>query len=503
MAVNKNEEFGAVPEGSVIRSRMVQMWFVSALGKSGGQLLQIVSLAVLARLLVPADFGMVAMVMAAIGIAGIFSNMGLSAATIRAKTLNEAQASSLLILNVGFGLVTSLVLFMLAPLITHVYQEPRTVELAKILSWSFLLSSLGTQHLALLRRQLKFGLLAKINLAAIAIGQAVAITLAYQGWGYWSIAAGMLMSTAASAIMAWLFNPWRPSKPEWSGALRSMVGFGGYLVIFSLLGYAALNAHNIIIGARYGAEEVGFYSRAFAILTLLMGYITGPMDTVAPAALARMTDDSEGYNATYLQTLSMLLLLTAPLSFVCAIAAPDIIQLLLGEQWSRSAIILQILGLAAIPQTLCNSSGWLYQSHGDSRSMMLWGIGGWGTLIVLLIMGTSLGIQGVAFAYSIGMFILVYPCMLLALRKTNLHVSDVLVAILPIAAPALIAAGLVLWLYVSIDSWCVLCRLSATLVGYAIIYLLLLIFLFRQRALLSEIVQQFSSKLPKRETASS
>lgn len=494
MVANKEKEFGAVPEGSVIRARMAQMWLVSALGKSGGQLIQIVALAVLARLLVPADFGMVAMVMAVIGVAGIFSNMGLSAATIRAKTLSEAQASSLLILNVIFGLTTSVVLFTLAPLIIHVYQDQRTVELARLLSWSFLLSSLGTQHLALLRRQLKFGLLAKLNLAAIAIGQVVAITLAYQGWGYWSIAFGMLISTAANVIMAWLFNPWRPSRPEWSKALRSMVGFGGYLVVFSLLGYAALNAHNIIIGTRYGADEVGFYSRAFTIMTLLMGYVTGPMDTVAPAALARMTDTFKDYNATYLQTLSMMLLLTAPLGFVCAIAAPDIVQLLLGDQWTRSVVILQILGLAAIPQTLCNSSGWLYQSHGDSRSMMLWGVGGWGTLILFLVVGTSYGIQGVALAYTIGMFVLVYPCMLLALRKTTICFRDILEATLPIALPALITAGTVLWLYDSIDEWCALCRLCTTLFGYAVIYLLLLVFVFRQRPLLLDVVRQFTQR---------
>lgn len=471
MLADKKPEFGVVPEGAVIRGRMAQMWFVSALGKGGGQLIQMLALAVLARLLVPSDFGMVAMVMAVIGIAGVFSDMGLSAATIRARSLNEGQASSLLILNFCFGFATSVVLFFVAPLLMHIYQDQRAVDLAKVLSWSFFLSSLGTQHLALLRRQLKFALLAKINLAAIAVGQFSAILMALNGWAFWSIAVGMLVSTVIKVILAWIFNRWRPGRPEWSKALRSMVGFGGYLVVFSLLGYATLNAHNVVIGAEFGAKEVGFYSRAFAIFMLLMGYVTGPMDTVAPAALARMTDDPEAYKMTYLQTLSMMLLLTSPIGFVCAISAPDIIHLLLGDQWIRSVVILQILGLAAIPQTLCNSSGWLYQSHGDSRSMMQWGVGGWGTLIVLLTVGVQYGIFGVAIAYSGGMLLLVYPCMVLAFRRTTINFMEVVRRSAPIVLAAFLAALTMYGAQSLIPNWPPSLRLPVLLVVYGVSYL--------------------------------
>lgn len=493
MKPEKPVAFAAVPEVDYIRSKMARMWLISALGKSGAQVIQLVSLAVLARLLVPSDFGMVAMVMAVIGVAGIFSDMGLSAATVRAKSLTEAQASSLLMLNIGFGLVTSIALYAAAPLLMRIYDNPDLVLLAQLMSWSFLIGSLGTQHLALLRRQLKFALLAKLNLVSVAVGQLVAIVLAVQGHGYWSIAVGMLVSGATRTAGAWLLNRWRPGPPEFSASLRSMLGFGGYLVVFSLLGYAATQAHNVFIGAEHGARDVGYYSRAFGLVTLLLGYVTGPMDIVAPAALSRLLGDATSYEQSYINMLALMLLLTAPLGFLCALTAPDVVLLLLGDQWHGAILILQILALAAIPQTLCNSSGWLYQSHGDSRNMMLWGIGGWGTLILLLYWGTSQGIQGVAIAYTGGMLLLVFPCLKLAFRRVNIPLWRALKPCIPIIAASMIGIVPTYFINAWLVEWGAAFRLLLSILSYGAVYLALLL-AFGQRALLESLVNQVRAR---------
>lgn len=484
---DSSRPFAHGPAADTIRSGMARMWFVSALGRSGGQLIQVLALLVLARLLVPADFGLLAMVMAVIGVANIFRDLGLSAATIRAPEITPSQASTLFLINVGFGALMTLAVSAAAPLLAAFYDDPRVVPVTLVLAWTFFLSGLGTQHHALLRRQLKFTTLAWINFAAVAIGQASAVILALAGYGYWALVAAMLITNIAKTIIVWLAYPWRPGRPHFDPEVRSMISFGGYLVAFTLLGYFAANAHNVVIGWQYGATDVGYYSRAFTILTLLLGYVLAPLDIVAPAALARMLDDPPNYNETYLHTVAMMLLVTAPIGFVCIVGGQDIVAVILGGQWGPSVVILQILALAAVPQTLCSSSGWLYLSHGDTRRMMQWGFGGWGTLIVLLIAGTAFGIRGVATAYTAGMFLLLYPCMLMAFRNTTLRLSDLNATARPIVLAAILAAAPMWLLQHWTTDWQLGWRLAVTLPAYAGTYLLLLIGLFGQGPILADV----------------
>lgn len=486
---SSRSSFAEVPESSTIRSRMARMWLVSVVGKGGAQIVQLLSLVALARLLSPSDFGLIAMVMAVIGIANIFSDIGLSAATVRAKNISSEQASTLMSINIGFGALMTVIVLCAAPLVSLFYDDQRLTPIAHALAWTFLLGSMGTQHLALLRRQLKFAALAWMNLIAVILGQGVAVLLAFHGFGYWSLVIGTLLTQASKVLMAWILNSWRPVKPVFDANVKRMISFGGNLMIFSLLGYLAFNIHNVIIGWRFGPEEVGYYNRAFVIVSLLAGYVVGPLSLVAPAALSRMTDEPERYNETYLHTVAMMLLLTAPISFATAIAAEDIVEIILGNRWQSSVVIVQILALGIVPQTLCASSGWLYLSQGDSRSMMQWGVCGWGALILFLIIGVSYGAKGVAAAYTSGMFILLYPCMLMAFRRTSLRFSDLAKKAFPIVAPSMLAAAPMLWFYVNVPDWGAPWRLGVALLGYCFTYLLLL-FVFRQHVLLADVGRQ-------------
>jgi len=482
--------FAATPGTAAIRAGMARMWAAAAFGRSGGQLIQVLALIVLARLLVPEDFGLIAMVMAVIGIANIFRDLGLSAATIRAPDITRAQASTLFLINVGFGALMTGVVSAAAPLLAWVYGDPRVVPITLVLAWTFLLSGLGTQHHALLRRQLKFGLLARINLVAVAAGQGAAVVLAWQGFGYWALVAAMLITHVVKTALVWWANPWRPGRPEFDARVRGMISFGGYLVVFTLLGYGASNAQNVLIGWQWGAHEVGYYSRAFTIITLLLSYVLGPLDVVAPAALSRMQDEPERYNESYLQSVASMLLVAAPIGFLCAVTAEDIVAIVLGGQWQESVSVLQILALAAVPQAICSSSGWLYLSHGDTRRMMQWGVGGWGSLIAMLLVGATISVHGVAIAYTLGMFVLVYPCMRLAFRRTTLRIADLVATVRPIVLPALAAAAVTLLFQTSADDWATVWRWPLALAIYGSVYFALVVGVFGQGPLLKDLWRQ-------------
>lgn len=460
-------------------------WLVTVMGRGGAHAIQFIALLALARILVPADFGLVAMIMSVIGVGHVFRDLGLSVATIRQPDLTHEQVSTLFWVNLLFGLLITGVASALAPVLARLYDDPRATQVTLVMAWTFFISGVGTQHIALLRRYLKFKRLAVMNIVAMLAGQGCAVVLALLGFGYWALVAALLLNALVKSGMAWIVCRWLPGRPHWNAQIRDMVSFGGYLVVFTLMGYGAMNMPNVLIGSLWGAAAVGFYSRAYRLLTLFIGYIIGPLDIVAPAGLSRLLDDASAYRKHYLDTTSIMLLLTAPIGMVCVVAAPDIVRVVLGPQWGETAVLLRILALAIVPQTLCATSGWLYMSHGDSRRMMIWGLGGWGTLIVFLVVGSLFGALGVAWAYVAGMFVLLYPCMRLAYAVTSIRMTDLLRLGWPVVLPAVIAALPSAWVMYILQVELAGVRLVATLATYGVVYLLLLLFVFDQGQILA------------------
>ncbi|MGH8505191.1 MAG: lipopolysaccharide biosynthesis protein [Stenotrophobium sp.] len=482
--------FDEDPSAEMAQSNTARHWLVTVLGRGGAHTGQLLALLILARLLVPADFGLLTMVMSVIGVASIFSDLGLSAATIRQPKITHEQVSTLFWINLGFGALMTGLASAAAPWLARFYADLRAVPVTLALAWTFFLGGIGAQHTALLRRRLKFTALAWINVLSMGAGQASAIILALAGYGYWALVSAMLIGTLMNSALAWLWCNWRPGLPHWDAQIRSMISFGGYLVVFTLLGFAAQNVPNVLNGRLWGAAAVGYYSRAFVLLTLLLNYIVDPLNLIAPAALSRLLDDAVAYRNYYLKTVAMMLFLTAPIGFASFVLADDIIRFVLGPQWNESAGVLRILALAVVPQTLCATSGWLYMSHGDSRTMMKWGVGGWGMLIACLVAGAPFGIRGMALAYTLGMLVLLYPCMKMAFKRTTLKFSDLFRVVWPGVLAAALAALATWTLANALRDVVLALRLSACLALYALVYFVLLTVVFRQGTVFVEMWQQ-------------
>lgn len=476
--------FADVADADEVANSTVRHWLTTVLGRGGAHSVQLLALLILARILVPEDFGLIAMVMSVIGVAHIFRDLGLSAATIRQPHITHSQVSTLFWINLLFGGLVSALAMACAPLLAQLYADPRATQVTMVLACTFFISGAGTQHMALLRRHLKFKRLAVISVMGMLVGQGSAVALAFAGQGYWALVAGMLIGSVTNTAMAWLLCRWLPGRPHWDAQVRSMLSFGGYLIIFTLMGFVAMNMPNVLIGSLWGAAAVGFYSRAYTLLTMFLNYVVDPLNIVAPAGLSRLLDSPAAYRDYYLDTTNMMLLLTAPIGFACLVAAPDIVRVALGPQWDQTGILLRILSLAVVPQTLCATSGWLYMSHGDSRRMMFWGVGGWGALIAMLAVGSLYGAHGVAWSYVVGMCLLLYPCMRLAYAVTRIRLMDLLRISWPVVLAALMAGIPALWLSGQMAAVSVAARLPAVLLAYAMAYLLLLLCVFKQKPVL-------------------
>ncbi|HVT37386.1 MAG TPA: lipopolysaccharide biosynthesis protein, partial [Nevskiaceae bacterium] len=458
-------------------------WVAILLGKLSSHAIQLLTLVVIARLLAPSDFGVLTMVMAVIGIANIFQDLGLAAAIVREPVLQHSQVNTVFWINLSMGCAMTLAGCLAAPAIRTFYDDARVEQVALALSFNFLIGALGAQQFALLRRNLRFRELARTSVAATMLGNVVALICAWRGAHYWALVASTLSSSTFSTLVAWRLTGWRPSLPQFDPSVRRMLSFGGYLVVFALLRYAGTNVQNILLGRTINSAAVGHFNRGFQLLQLTEGYVVDPIDLTARTAMSKMLDDAPAFSDYYLRQASLLCALAAPIGFCTTVLAGDIIAVLFGPAWTSSAQVLRIVGYGVIARVLCVSTGWVFVARGDSRRMMRWGVVGWGALIACLLMAAPYGIEGMAWAYTASIWLLLVPCLAYAFRGTSLRVADVARRLMPIvAAGGLACAGLYL-LWLMLAPLPALARLPLCGTVYLALYAGLLAWPFGQRQL--------------------
>lgn len=365
-----------------------------------------VTTVVLARLLTPTDYGLIGMVLVFTGFMTLFKSMGLSAATMQRTKVTQDQISTLFWINmvVGFGLM--FLTAALAPVVAWFYSEPTLVWITLVLSVGFALGGITVQHEALLKRQMRFGTLAAIELISMVIGIACGIILAWYGARFWALVWNQLIALFIYSVGVWITCSWRPGMPKRNSGIKSMVVFGRNLTGNNIINYFARNLDNLLIGRMWGPQQLGLYARAYQLLLLPMDQTTVPLDGVAVPALSRLIEDPERYRNAYLRLLEKIAVLTMPLVAFMVITADWLVDLMLGAQWSASGQIFAFLGIFGLFEPVLNTMGWLLISQGRTRHIFQLGVINGTITIFSIIAGLPWGAVGVAVSYSaIGVFI--------------------------------------------------------------------------------------------------
>ncbi len=406
-------------------------------------LVEVLATVVLARLLLPKDFGLVGMVVAVTGFLGLFKDLGLSTATIQREDLRHEDVSSLFWLNVGGGLAA--LSAGLAPVLAWFYGEPLLTPLTLGLAGTFLLGSLGIQHHALLRRNLLFGRVAVVDLSAAALGVGAGIVAAILGAGVWALVIRVVVSELVAGVTPWLVCDWRPGRPRWTDRSKELIGFGGNLTGFSVVNYFARNVDDVLVGRVFGAASLGFYQKAYEILMLPLKQVNAPVGSVAIPALSRLDTGSERYKRAYLRILEKLLLVTSFVAAFLIMTADWAVVAVLGDKWAPAAPIFAWLGLLVFTQPLGNTTGWLFITQDRTRDMLHWGLVGSGLSVASFVAGAYWGAVGVAAAYSVSGVLVRTPAVLWwVTRRGPLRMRDFAGVFLPfvVAAAGVVA---VLW----------------------------------------------------------
>ena len=364
-------------------------------------LIQVAAILVLARLLAPHDFGLIGMVAAVTGFIGLFQDLGLSLAIVQRDELTHEQASSLFWINLGIGAACTLATAALAPALSRFYGEPHLTDVTLALGAAFLFGGACVQHVALLKRQMRFEALAAIELGALAMGSVAAVGLAVFDFGCWALVGQQLVAAAVTAAGSWRLCGWRPALPRHGSRVGELLAFGGHLTGFSVVNYFARNLDQVLLGRFYGPLSVGLYQKAYEFLMIPLRQINEPVSSVAIPALSRLVGQPERYRRTYLRILEKILMVTMPLGVFLVMTSDRLVLLVLGAQWNEAGPIVAALGVALFTQPIGNSTGWLFISQGRTRDMFRWGFIGSGTAVASFFVGLPWGPFGVALAYSL------------------------------------------------------------------------------------------------------
>lgn len=485
-----------------LKVRAVKSGGIMIACRIGMYCIRMVSTIVLARLLVPKDFGLVAIVTAFAGFFYIFRSLGLTDATVQEEHLTHRQVSTLFWINLGFSMGISLVFICLSPLIAYFYNEPKLKMITILLSLSFTFAGLSTLHLAIVKRKMKFLKFAINEIIGTILSVIVAILVATYGYGYWALVFRQISLAAFTAIGAWVICRWRPGLPGRGTNVAPLIKFGANLVGFNFVKYLSGNVDKTLIGWKWAPTSLGYYHNAYHLFVAPINQFSVPLVSVAVATLSKLRSEPERFIKYYLKALSQLSFFCLPLSAFMTVMSREIILLLLGPQWDKSALIFSAFGLSMGILIIYHTNGWLHISLGKSERRFRWGIINSVFTVIGIVIGLPFGPLGVAVAYSAMIYLLFVPGFIYAGKPINLHFTLILNSIWKYYTSAFGAAAILL--YITIQSFVAdfqpWLRLFLGLLVFILIYLILIIALYQNVQPITQCLEIFKLFLSRKKS---
>jgi PST family polysaccharide transporter len=384
---------------------------ITLTGQGTKILVQLMSTAVLGRLLMPADFGMMGTVGPLLTFFVVFRDLGLTNVAVQRPDISHQEVSNLFWINVGAGCVLGLVVASLGPSVALFYRDDRLAAIVAFLASTFVINGISAQHFAVMQRRFNIVRLVSIDVGSTAVGIAVGIAAAFFGCGYWSLAIIPVVTQALSMLLATATSSWWPGRPRWHSEMIGLIRSGGGYAGFNLFNFLSRNLDQILIGRTLGETTLGYYSRAYNLMLLPLSQVTNPLAQVMMPTLSRLVDDPPAYRAAYLGTVRRVMFLCCPLVMANVVGADWAVGLLLGPKWTPTVGIYAALGISALVQPVGNSTGWLFISQGRARDMFLWGIFSSVVVALSFLVGLQWGVLGLAWSYTLVQFLIISPAL--------------------------------------------------------------------------------------------
>lgn len=489
-----------------LKKRSLQSGLITLASQPFKLMLGISSTALLARLLTPADFGLLAMVAPFLALIDSLTNLGLETATIQWERLDREQASAMFWLSLKLNAIVIGFMVLMSPVLAWFYRETELFQITLVMSIGVSSSCLTSQHTALLKRQMRFGILTAIEIFASIAGAVFAIGAAWLDFGYWALVFQIVVMQLTQSALSWLVCGWQPTnyvkKAKLDSDLRSMLSYGVHLTGFRFLTRIGNQLDRILIGYFNGAPALGLYYVAYKWAYFPFEQMYYPLFDVAVSTLSRTYHDPNLYRAYSRKVLTLLFTVCLPALAFSFVEARNLLLVLLGEQWLEAVPLFQLLTASVFVVSLYRVTKWFYVSAGQTQRQFRWGL----VYTTVTVVGTTVGVRwgayGVATGYAIATLLLTYPTIAYCLKTSPLALQDFLATVWrPVAASSMTVAILATSRSILPSFTNLVLDLFIRAILFGIIYLSLWIVLPGGRQATAELWQSFKALRSKKNSS--
>lgn len=426
--------------------------FWSAVEKFSVQAGQVVIFIVLARLLMPEDFGLIGMLAIFIAVSQTFIESGMGRGLIQKQDRTPADFSTVFVFNFLVSLGLYVILFLTAPLIADFYNQPQLVSLTRILTINLVINSLAIVQRSKLMIDIDFKSLARINFVSVVLSGAVGIACAYTGFGVWSLVIQNLVRSIISVVLFWMATSWKPSFVFSKDSFDKLFGYGSKLLLASLYAQIFQNIYKIAIGRAYSAADLGFYDRAKHFAELSAGTVGAILNQATFPILASLQHDQKRMVSAYRRLIRMTAFVIFPTMTLLALLAEPLILLLLTEKWLPAVVLLQLMCFARVLYPISSLNMNILNATGRSDLFLKVDLSKFPLIVLALVITVPLGVKAMVVGHVVTTGIAFFINAFLPGRMYGYGAIKQLKDMTPFIIATVIMAGVVFFLTSLIDS---------------------------------------------------
>ena len=384
----------------------------------------------MARLLSPEEYGLVAMVMIIIVYANLLVNFGFGVVLVQRKDVDNNQFSTVFWINIVLGLALCLFFIVIAPLVAEFYDRKIIITLVYFLAPILVINSLGICHRVKLERALNFKPIAMAEISSVVLSTSIAIIMALNGYGVWSLVAQALIKSIVNSIVLWFSSGWMPKLVMALSSLKGMWKFTSVVMTNNLAEGLAGSMDRIIVGKVEGSQDLGAYEKAKQLMLLPTQLISGVTSRVLLPSLSKLQEEPTKFARAYRQIFGVVALVVFPMIFGLNFIAEDIIPMLFGDQWNSMVPLFEIICWAGLFTVLNVMADNIIIASGNEKGLLRMTLIEKPFLVALFFVGIIWGVSGVAWSYVIGAFIIFLYKTFVATQPLVLRLVDMFGALL-------------------------------------------------------------------------
>jgi O-antigen/teichoic acid export membrane protein len=344
-------------ESSSFRQKAIKGVLWSAIQNWGRQAIAFIVFFLLARLLGPEAFGLVASASVFLAVIEVFLDQGFSAALIQRQELEPEHLDTAFWTNIGIGLLLTMFSIATAGWVANFFRQPDLTTIIRWLSLSFIFVALSSVQEAIFQRKLDFKPLAVRELAAVSAGGLVGVTMAFMGFGVWSLVIQQLVNSFVKVLVLWWASDWRPGFKISQKHFRELFSFGINIVGIKILDFGNRRSDDLLIGYFLGPVALGYYSIAYRLLLIMTQILTSVTNQVAMPTFSRLQQEPEKLKSAFYKLTQLTSFISFPAFLGMAALAPELVRVLFGEQWLASIPVMQILAFIGIIHSVTYFNG--------------------------------------------------------------------------------------------------------------------------------------------------